>query len=138
MLKIPRRITVCPSCDSSLEVTELSCTVCQTQLRGVFPPVPLARIAPEHQQFIETFVLCRGIIRDVERTLGISYPTVRARLDAAVGALEEAVRPPAEVPPVVPQRPRVKPDSSARGDILRQVASGDLTPAEAAERLRIL
>ncbi len=137
MLKTPRRITVCPSCDSSLEVTELSCTVCQTQLRGVFPPVPLARIASEHQQFIETFVLCRGIIRDVERTLGISYPTVRARLDAAVGALEEAVRPPAEVLPVL-QRPRPKSDSKTRGDILRQVASGDLTPAEAAQRLRIL
>ena len=128
MLKTPRRITVCPSCDSSLEVTELSCTLCQTQLRGVFPPVPLARIAPEHQQFIETFVLCRGIIRDVERTLGISYPTVRARLDAAVGALEEASRPAA--------KPGIK--TKSRGDILRQVASGELTPSEAAERLRVL
>src|SRR4051812_27423702 len=122
MLKTPKRITVCPACDSSLEVTELSCTVCNTQLRGVFPPAPLARIAPEHQQFIETFVLCRGIIRDVERTLGLSYPTVRARLDAAVIALEAAVRPAEALPK--PMGPRIKTNDRERREILRQVAAG--------------
>lgn len=65
--------------------------------------------------------------------LGISYPTVRSRLDAAVSALEEAARP-VELRPV----PRPRRDETARREILRQVASGDLAPAEAAERLRIL
>jgi hypothetical protein len=98
--------------------------------------VPLARIASEHQQFIETFVLCRGIIRDVERALGISYPTVRARLDAAVSALEAAVRP-ADVP--VRNLDRSLPEEDMqRREILRQVAAGDLTPSAAAERLRTL
>ena len=134
MLRNPRRITVCPCCDSSLEITELSCSVCETQLRGVFPAVPLARIAAEHQQFIETFVLCRGIIRDVERALGISYPTVRARLDAAVSALEAAVR-----PVEVPALPPAVPDKDVRRrEILRKVAAGDMTPSAAAERLRTL
>ena len=132
MLRKPRRITVCPSCDSALEVTELSCTACRTQLRGVFPPVPLARIAPEHQQFIETFVLCRGIIRDVERALGLSYPTVRARLDAAVIALESSVRSVDSTLPVLTK------DDGRRREILRLVAAGDLSPTEAAERLRTL
>src|SRR5688572_25476753 len=131
MARTRRRITVCPCCDSALEVTELSCTVCETHLKGIFPPVPLARVAPEHQQFIETFVLCRGIIRDVERALGISYPTVRARLDAAVGALESAVRS-VDVPAHQPEV--ASPDDDVRRrEILRQVAAGHLTPSAAAE-----
>jgi hypothetical protein len=114
----------------------LTCTACKTQLRGVFPPVPLARVAPEHQQFIETFVLCRGIIRDVERTLGISYPTVRARLDAAVIALEAAARP-VELP--APRGGDAGRDrDEQRREVLRQVAAGELSPAAAAERLRTL
>jgi hypothetical protein len=129
-----RHITVCPCCDSSLEISELSCSVCNTQLRGIFPAVPLARIGAEHQQFIETFVLCRGIIRDVERALGISYPTVRARLDAAVGALEAAVRP-VELPA---PPPAAADEDVRRREILRQVAAGDLAPSAAAERLRTL
>ncbi|MES2459018.1 MAG: DUF2089 domain-containing protein [Armatimonadota bacterium] len=131
-----RRITECPSCESPLEVTELSCTVCQTRLQGVFPAVPLARIASEHQQFIETFVLCRGIIRDVERVLGISYPTVRARLDAAVSALEIAVRP-ANVS-ALPDGMTGPEEDTRRREILRLVAAGDLTPEAAAKRLRSL
>ena len=41
----------------------------------------------EHQDFIEVFIRCRGNIKDVERVLGVSYPTVRGRLDRAIHAL---------------------------------------------------
>lgn len=113
----------CPVCDEPLRISELSCPACQTRLCGEFPPPPLARLAPEHQSFIETFVRCRGVIRDVERVLGISYPTVRARLDAAVGALEATLAAP---PPDNAPRRRA---------ILRQVEEGTLTPADAARLL---
>ena len=122
-----RTVTQCPVCDASLRISELACTSCDTRLRGSFPPPPLARLPQEQQEFIETFVRCRGVIREVERALGISYPTVRARLDAAVDALESV---------------RNDQDDSAREsqrrEILRRVAEGALTAAEAAPLLRRL
>jgi len=140
---MPRRISQCPLCDSPLKVTELSCTVCETRLQGVFSPAPLAQIAPEHQRFIETFIRCRGIIRDVERALGISYPTVRARLDAAVQAVEVAIAEKVPAPRIEQEavdrtRPGSVDQDSRRRDILRRVAEGEMEPAEAADRLRQL
>ncbi|MDX1933209.1 MAG: DUF2089 family protein [Capsulimonadales bacterium] len=123
-----RSLTACPVCEASLEITELTCTECRTRLAGRFSATALARVAPEHQAFIETFVLCRGVIRDVERALGISYPTVRARLDAAVEALEAALRHEANDDTAAEQR----------RTLLTQVESGLLSPEEAAERLRHL
>lgn len=129
-----RTITHCPVCTASLGVTELTCPDCATRLCGNFPSPPLARLAPEHQAFVETFVLCRGIIRDVERVLGISYPTVRARLDAAVEALEAALATPdaSEEDASAPDTER----DARRRDVLRQVAEGGLSAADAAELLR--
>ncbi|MCX6369274.1 MAG: DUF2089 domain-containing protein [Armatimonadetes bacterium] len=113
----------CPVCDEALRVSELSCTACRTRLCGDFPPPPLARLSAEHQSFIETFVRCRGVIRDMERMLGISYPTVRAKLDSAVNALEATLADTA-----APENPR-------RRTILRQVEEGSLTASEAAHLL---
>ena len=128
-MKQKRTISACPVCDAALHVTELTCSVCATRLAGEFDAPPLARLAPEHQMFVETFVRCRGVIRDVEKALGISYPTVRARLDAAVDALEAVFA-------------EEKAGSSAATDrrhaLLKRVEAGDLSPEEAAKRLRRL
>lgn len=122
-----KQITQCPACDAALCVSELSCTVCDTRLSGTFDSPPLARLSPEHQRFAETFLLCRGVIRDVERDLGVSYPTVRARLDAAVSALEQMV-----------ESAKVAPSTKAdnRQQILRDVQTGRISPADAAAALR--
>lgn len=134
-----RQVTQCPVCDAPLRITELSCVVCDTKLHGVFPPAPLARLGQEHQHFVETFLRCRGVIRDVERALGISYPTVRARLDAAVTALEVAVaegHQQTAAAQAVAGAQTVR--EERRRDLLRQVEEGNLAPAEAAEALRRL
>jgi len=142
-----RQITQCPVCDAPVQVTELSCTSCDTRLHGVFPAPPLARIPAEHQRFIETFVMCRGVIRDVERELGISYPTVRAKLDAAVSALESVLVPePSSISslpsvssvPSVPSVPSMPNRDENRRHLLRAVEEGRISPAEAAEALRKL
>ena len=130
-----RRVTACPVCDAPLEVTELTCGVCRTRLHGYFPPPPLARLAPEHQAFIETFVRCRGVIRDVERALGISYPTVRARLDAVVDALEDVLR---SGDSGTDSSPSAREREARRRSVLQQVEEGSLEPDEAAEILRRL
>ena len=77
----------CPLCSGSLEVTEASCLDCGIQIRGHFELAPYRNLDPEQLRFLETFLRCRGIIRDVEAALGISYPTVRGRLDALLNAL---------------------------------------------------
>ena len=69
---------------------------------------------------------CRGVIRDVERMLGISYPTVRAKLDSAVNALEATL---ADTP--APENPR-------RRAILSQVEEGTLSATEAVALLAAL
>ena len=127
-----RELSHCPVCDGSLQVTELSCTRCDTRLKGTFPAPPLARIPEEHQRFIEVFLRCRGVLRDVERALGISYPTVRLRLDAAVGALEGILDAPAP-PPEPPAR-----NDERRRQILRDVAEGRLHAREAADAIQSL
>jgi hypothetical protein len=119
-----RSLSQCPVCDASLQVTELTCATCQTSLHGQFPSPPLARLPREHQSFIETFIKCRGVIRDVERALGISYPTVRAKLDAAVEALEIIMTPASAT-----QR------DDQRRYLLTQVENGTLSAAEAAQLL---
>ena len=124
-----REVSQCPVCDAALQVTELSCTACDTRLKGTFPAPPLARLPEEHQRFIEVFLRCRGVIRDVERALGISYPTVRARLDAAVTTLEDLLDAPA--PPTGGGEER-------RRQILRDVAEGRLDARQAAEALKSL
>ena len=139
-----RLVTECPVCDTALYVSELSCPACQTRLSGAFAQNPLAQLSPDQQAFVLTFVRCRGIIRDVERTLGISYPTVRARLDGVARALDALTTAPANrsFPPAPPFPPKpslpVLPAEAARRALLEQVAAGLLEPAEAAEALRRL
>ena len=78
----------CPACAASDFIVErFRCTACGTAIEGKFSTSKLGSLVSEHQEFIEVFVRCRGNIKDVERVLGISYPTVRGRLDRAIHAL---------------------------------------------------
>lgn len=80
-------VSRCPVCDSGMAVSELTCESCGTSVRGRFPVPDLCRLPDDLYQFLVVFVKNRGVIRDVEKELGISYPTVRSRLDAVLAAL---------------------------------------------------
>jgi len=84
MNQIPGR---CPVCSSALTVTRLQCGTCGTGIDGAFGLGRLQALAPEQVQFVETFIKCRGKIKDVEQELGISYPTVVSRLNDVVRAM---------------------------------------------------
>src|SRR5262252_1851201 len=87
----------CPSCQGNLSAAELRCPSCTIEIKGEFALPALLRLGPAQLDFVEVFLKNRGVIRDVERELGISYPTVRARLDEVCAALGYQVRPaPAE------------------------------------------
>src|SRR5438477_12463080 len=77
----------CPVCSNALSVTRLQCEHCGTGIEGSFGLGRLQALTPEQLQFVETFIKARGKIKDVERELDISYPTVVGRLNEVVRAM---------------------------------------------------
>lgn len=77
----------CPVCGSAMQVTGLKCASCGTELKGSFTPCRFCALEEKHLRFVEVFLRCRGSIKEVERSLGVSYPTVKNMLDAALAAL---------------------------------------------------
>ena len=80
-------VSRCPVCEAGMAVSELTCESCGTSVRGRFQVPDLCRLPDDLYQFLLVFIKNRGVIRDVEKELGISYPTVRSRLDAVLAAL---------------------------------------------------
>ncbi|WP_134397260.1 DUF2089 family protein [Flavobacterium psychrophilum] len=71
----------CPSCESSLLVTQLSCSNCTTLVSGHYPLPILLQISEEEQNFILQFFLTSGSLKEMASQMGNSYPTVRNKLD---------------------------------------------------------
>ena len=145
MYRAPHR---CCICGQKLTVTRLSCDECGTTMEGQFTGCRFCSLSPEEEMFLLTFLKNRGSIKDVERELGISYPTVRAALDNLLSSLglndpqsqdvaEETDEEPA--PKSARSRRKSEPDSfSARKDILKMLSEHKITADEAAKRLKEL
>ena len=116
-------IAKCPICAESLQVMRLECEGCGTRLEGTFALGRFHALVPEQLEFLETFIRARGNFKDVERELGISYPTVRARLDAVIRALG------------FPSQAEPDRDTERRKEILRELADGKIAPEDAAALL---
>jgi hypothetical protein len=71
----------CPLCETALRVTELSCPSCRTKIVSDLRTCDFCNLRPDLLVFLHAFLRARGNIKEVERELGISYPTVRKRLD---------------------------------------------------------
>ena len=114
----------CPLCSGELVVTEVHCTNCDVRLHGQFTLAPYRSLDAEQIRFLETFLRCRGVIRDMEAALGISYPTVRARLDALLVSLGfdggPFAAPPAPPPLTAAQK------AAKRKEILASIENGTL------------
>src|SRR2546427_10250793 len=80
-------ISTCPVCSGELAVTRLHCRSCGTTLEGEFSVGRFGRLTKEQLALLESFLRSRGNLRDMERELGISYPTIRSRVEALVRAL---------------------------------------------------
>ena len=121
----------CPVCGEKLSITKLGCPKCSTAIEGDFQPCEFCRLPEEDLEFIKVFIKCRGNIKDVEKELGISYPTVRGKLDAAIRGLgyEVTVKEPTK---------ETEDTVAARNMILDQLSKGEITPKEATERLKNL
>ena len=80
-------IATCPVCTDELTITRLHCRSCGTALEGEFGVGRFGRLDREQLGLLESFLRSRGNLKEMERELGISYPTVRGRVDALVRTL---------------------------------------------------
>ena len=80
-------ISQCPVCGGELKVTRLKCEECETVIENDFVLSKFDYLSGEELYFTETFIRCRGNIKEVEKELSISYPTVRSKLDAVIKKL---------------------------------------------------
>jgi hypothetical protein len=88
-------VTQCPSCQSALSATRLSCEACATHLEGKFEVPLLLQLTPEDLRFVTEFLRCSGSLKAMATLLEVSYPTVRNRLDELIqtlNALEQSVQ----------------------------------------------
>lgn len=94
----PRLPAYCPGCAAALKVARLDCAECDTAVIGGFYLPPLARLAPEDQAFVLCFLQTGGNLTHMAEQYGVSYPTLRNRLDALVEQLASpaAVESPAD------------------------------------------
>jgi hypothetical protein len=132
-------IATCPVCAGELEISRLHCGSCGTTIEGEFGVGRFGRLSREQMALLESFLRSRGNLKEMERALGISYPTVRARVESLVQALGLADGDAVEV--VVVDEEPVEDDavsSEARRAILERLAKGEIDSATAAEGLRAI
>ena len=131
MYRMPHK---CPICEGKLTVTQLSCPTCGSRLEGEFSGCRFCELSQEESRFLLTFIKNRGSIKDVEREMGVSYPTVRAALDGLIASLGLSTPDAAQTAQAANAETPDK--AQARRDILNLLAQHRITAAEAASRLR--
>ena len=129
-------ISTCPVCSNDLAVTRLQCRSCGTTLEGDFSVGRFGRLTREQLTLLESFLRSRGNLREMERELGISYPTVRSRVEALVRALGFGPRADADDVDDPAGEGAVPP--KAREEILQALARHEMSADEAAAAIRAL
>lgn len=129
-------IATCPVCAGELTIARLHCRSCGTALEGEFGVGRFGRLDREQLGLLESFLRARGNLKEMERELGISYPTVRARVDALVRALDLADGAAADLDEIaeVPEND----EAEARREILERLARREMSAEDAATALRSL
>jgi hypothetical protein len=131
-------ISTCPVCAGELAVTRLHCRQCGTTLEGEFSVGRFGRLTKEQLTLLESFLRSRGNLRDMERELGISYPTVRGRVEALVRALGFGPRDGSDEADDDAVATASADIAAARQQILERLSKGDIGAEEAATAIRSL
>ena len=112
----------CPVCNERLALTRLSCPACDTELSGGFATCEFCVLSNEDREVLRVFLASRGNMKELERHLGVSYPTARARFDALLAKIG-IDRPAAAAP--------------SRVELMEQVARGEIDIDEALKRVDV-
>lgn len=118
----------CPVCSHELSVTKLSCPNCKTSIEGHFEPCLFCSLPKDEMYFLKIFIKCRGNIKDVEKEMGISYPTVKSKLNNLITSLGFHV---SEPDTVADREEREK----EREQILTDLSEGRISAKEASEKI---
>lgn len=110
----------CPVCGNDLNVAKLKCNHCHIEIAGDFTLSKFDYLEKSEVRFIELFLVNQGNIKEMEKQLGISYPTVKKLLDQIVNKLGLTLK---ESAPL------------SQKEIYEKVAKGELSPEEAAKLL---
>jgi hypothetical protein len=110
----------CPVCNHRLATTRLTCPDCSTELSGAFTSCEFCVLTDEDREVLRVFLASRGNMKELERHLGVSYPTARARFDALLGKIGID---------------RPAPAAPSRVELMEQVARGEIDIDEALKRL---
>ncbi len=116
---MPTATTRCPYCFGRMKVKTVVCESCGTEVRSNFAHSRLLQLTPAQQKFVAQFVEARGSLKEMANVLGVSYPTVRSRLDRVIDVLKG-------------EQPAV---TDRRASILDAVEEKRLSPEDAAALL---
>jgi len=111
----------CPVCEHDLKVTELHCNYCDTTIKSEFDLCKFCKLPKDQLVFAEVFIKNRGNIKEIEKDLGISYPTVRNKLESLIESLGH--------------KPKSEPNINKK-EILEKLSSGEITADEAVNLLK--
>jgi len=142
-------ISTCPVCQGELTITRLHCRSCGTALEGEFGVGRFGRLEREQLAFLESFLRSRGNLKEMERELGISYPTVRGRLETllrAIGLAEGSALQDDELESMAPDSTSTDEPMATNGDehaakrreILERLARREMSAEDAATAIRAL
>ncbi|NOZ72542.1 MAG: DUF2089 domain-containing protein [Chloroflexi bacterium] len=137
MKELPK---TCPFCGGDLLVLSLACRQCDTHFQGRWFPgkgfeadadkLPIltrfAQLSSEQLKLLESFILCEGKLNRLQDEVGLSYPTLRSRLNDIIAILGGPTGSPDTATPL------------SRRQILDNLAAGEITAAEAAKLLQAL
>ena len=129
--ELPDIPTECPVSGKPLHVTELTCEESGVVIRGKFRLPDGAEMADEQRKFLSVFIRARGVISTVERELGLSYPTVRSKLDKLLDAMNLA--------PIKEEAKKTddrKKTAAKKRKILKELEEDKITAAEAKKKLK--
>lgn len=119
----------CPVCGDHIVITSVSCDKCKTRIEGRFEPNIFSSLDDSDMEFLLVFIRCRGSIKDVERELGVSYPTVRGKLDRLIESLGLS-----PIRQSDSEQEKVK--EQKRKDVLAALDRGEISPKEAIELMK--
>ncbi|MEW5894813.1 MAG: DUF2089 domain-containing protein [Candidatus Omnitrophota bacterium] len=114
------RVNQCPFCHGHYRIKKLECTQCGVSVEGDLHTSPMMSLTEDQQQFIELFVLSSGSLKEMAQVLGVTYPTVRARLDQIIEKL----------------RNEIKGRDDYKQELLEKVEAGKITPEKAAQIIK--
>ncbi|MFP4497836.1 MAG: DUF2089 domain-containing protein [Vulcanimicrobiota bacterium] len=118
----------CPVCKHSLEITRFKCPACHTVIEGKFEGCDFCQLPSDDKEFLLIFIYSRGNIKEVEKKMGVSYPTVRSKLDSLIENLGK-------------RKGRLRKDEdlkSKRLKVLQELEDGTIELEEALGKIRKL